>query len=50
MLRHLDNLPEAQGQKPEFTLADVKDGEGTFSEVRFLHAELSMKKLTDFIA
>ncbi|OJJ80520.1 uncharacterized protein ASPGLDRAFT_134461 [Aspergillus glaucus CBS 516.65] len=34
VLRHLDNLPETQDPKPaEFTLADTKDSEATFSEL-----------------
>ena len=37
VLRHLDGLPESQDQKPaEFTLADLKDVDATFSEVIFL--------------
>ncbi|ODM16106.1 hypothetical protein SI65_08540 [Aspergillus cristatus] len=34
VLRHLDKLPETQDSKPaEFTLADTKDSEATFSEL-----------------
>lgn len=48
VLRHLDNLPKSQGQKPaEFTLADLKDVETSFSEVRVLYARIwSMEMLT----
>lgn len=36
VLRHLDNLPETQDPKPaEFTLADTKNSEATFSEVGY---------------
>ena len=37
VLRHLDDLPESQDQKPaDFTLAGLKDVQETFSEVSFL--------------
>lgn len=33
VLRHLDNLPKTQDHPAEFTLADLKDVETSFSEV-----------------
>lgn len=36
VLRHLDSFPQAQDSKPsEFTLADMRDNDTTFSEVGY---------------